>query len=40
MKPVGKPMAKVSRVSFSVNAVWPWLLMRLPVLRLPKAEYR
>lgn len=36
----GKPMAEVTKVSFRLTSVRPWLFMRLMRLRLPKAEYR
>ena len=36
----GNPMAEVISVSFRLNLVSPWLFMRFPALRLPKAEYR
>jgi len=36
----GKPMAKVIMLSFRLNLVWPWLFMRLPMLRFPRAVYR
>ncbi len=38
--PSGKPMADASMVSFRLNLVWPWLFMRLPTLRFPKAVNR
>jgi len=39
-KPSGNPIAAVSRLSFMLNTVFPWPLMRFTVLRFPKAEYR
>ena len=36
----GKPMAEEITASFRLNLVWPWLFMRLPMLRLPQAVYR
>jgi hypothetical protein len=37
---MGKPIVAVNSVKYRLNFVSPWLFMRLPVLRLPKAVYK
>lgn len=36
----GNPMAEVTKVSRRLTLVSPWLFMRFPRLRIPKAENR